>query len=175
MNRKFVSSLLILFFAGNIFVTSCGLFLNYLKTCSTNDKTSITTMINFSSVKNISKDFVDVCSAIGNMLNDCKNNDKTVPTINQKETNYSFPSIFIDKFVFNSYTSQYKYSIYSASGLKVYSMIKKHIVDKPDRTSDIFLLLLLQILIYLIVLNMCKYFNNFNLDISRITLSLRTV
>ena len=175
MNRKFVSSLLVLFFMGNIFVTSCGLFFSYLKTYTVNDENAIGAMINFSAVKNISKDFVDVCSAIGNMLNDCKNNDKTVPTINQKETNYSFPSIFIDKFVFNSYTSQYKYSIYSASGLKVYSMIKKHIVDKPDRTSDIFLLLLLQILIYLIVLNMCKYFIKFNLDTNRITLSLRTV
>jgi len=104
------------------------------------------------------------------MLTDCRNNDKTVPNINKVETNYSFPSIFLDKVTFNC-NNQTEYNLYVTDNFKFYSYVKKHIVDKPDRTSNIFLLLLLQILIYLIVLNMCKYFNNFYLDVNRVTLS----
>lgn len=177
MNGKLVSFLLVLFFAGNIFITSCGLFFNYLKTCPTNSKTAIVSMINFSSIKSVSKDFVDVCSTIGDMLTDYKNNDKTVPAVTQKETNYSFPSIFINKFTFNNYTNQYKFNLIGfCCYSKLYSDMKKHIVDKKtDRTDNIFLLLLLQMLLFLIVLNMCKYYNVFYLFINRITPSLRTV
>ena len=177
MNGKFVSFLLALFFAGNIFITSCGLFFNYLKNCPANNKTAIVSMINFSSIKSVSKDFVDVCSTIGDMLTDYKNNDKTVPVVNQKETSYSFPSIFIDKFTFNNYTNQYKFDLVGLSYYnKLYSDMKKHIVDKkPDRTDNIFLLLLLQMLLFLIILNMCKYYNAFYLCINRITPSLLTV
>ena len=177
MNGKLVSFLLVLFFVGNIFITSCGLFFNYLKMCPANDKTAIVSMINFSLIKVVSKDFIDVCSTIGDMLTDYKNNDKTVPIVNQKETSYSFPSIFIDKFTFNNYTNQYKFDLVGLSYCsKLYSDIKKHIVDKkPDRTDNIFLLLFLQMLLFLIVLNMYKYYNVFHLFVNKITPSLLTV
>lgn len=170
MYKKFISLSLILFMVCNIlFCSLCCLF-KYLNSYSLSYNTSSAVMLNFSSVKNVSKGFVDVCSAISGMLTDCRNNDKTAPVINKAETNYSFPAIFLDKVTFNCNT-QTEYNLYAADNFKFYSYVKKHIVDKPDRTSNIFLLLLLQILIYLIVLNMCKYFNNFYLDTNRITLS----
>lgn len=170
MYKKSISLSLILFLVCNILFCSLFCLFEYLKSYSFSYNTSSVVMLNCSNTKNITKGFVDVCSAIGDMLTDCRNSDKTVPTVNKTETNYSFPAIFLDKFTFNC-NGQNEYNLYTAESFKFYSHIKKHIVDKPDRTSNIFLLLLLQILIYLIVLNMCKYFNNFCLDINRITLS----
>jgi len=158
---------LVLFMVSNVLFCSFSCFFKYLKTYSFSYDTSSAVMLNFSSAKNVSKGFVDVCSTIGNMLTDCRNNDKTVPTINQTETNYSFPSIFIDKFTFNYNSQQYKYDLYNADTLKIFSYVKKHIVDKPDRTCNIFLLLLLQMLLFLIILNMCKYYGVFCLYINK--------
>lgn len=170
MYKKFISLSLILFVVCNILFCSLHCLTEYLKYYSFSYNTSSAVMLNLSSLKNISKGFVDVCSTISDMLTDCRNNDKTVPNINKVETNYSFPAIFLDKVTFNC-NNQTEYDLYVTDNFKFYSYVKKHIVDKPDRTSNIFLLLLLQILIYLIVLNMCKYFNSFYLDVNRITLS----
>ena len=165
MAKKVVSSLIILFIIGNLFITSSMLFCKYIKANSFCYSTSSAVMLNFSKVKNIQKGFVDICSNLGNMLEEYNRNDKIKTVISQKENNISsFPAIFTDKFTVNC-MEQYKYGLLDISYFIVYSFIKKHIVYKPDRTSNIFLLLLLQILIYLIVLNMCKYFNKYYLDI----------
>lgn len=172
MYKKFISLSLILFLVCNILFCSLRFFVEYLKLYSSSYNTSSAVVLNFSKSKNIAKGFVDVCSNIGNMLTECNKNDKTKPVISQKEnTNKTFPIIYIDKIINNNSAGQYKYNFCDIGFFTITSYVKKHIVDKPDRTSNIFLLLLLQILIYLIVLNMCKYFNNFCLDINRITLS----
>ncbi len=176
MGRKLISSIIVLFFVGNLLFTSLVGFVAYLNTSKINYNTSSAVMLNLSKVKNVTKSFVDVCSNVGNMLSEYTKNDKTEPVINQKENDNNSTSAVIlsDKIIVSS-LQQYKYNLYEQGKLKLYSLTKEHIVDKPDRTSNIFLLLLLQMLLFLIVLNMCKYYNVFYLYTNRITPSLLTV
>ncbi len=175
MCKKSFSLLLVLLISVNILFTSLVFLFDFLKTKSINYTTTSVAMINFSKSNNISKSFIDVCSNISNMLVDCNSNDKTKSFINKKETGCNtFPIIFTDQYIGSS-AWKYKYDLCNFKLSTISASIKKHIVDKQGRTSDMFMLLLLQILIYLIVLNMSYCFNNFYLIVNKITPSLRTV